>query len=388
MSVTNSILFISHDATRTGAPILLKHHLRGLKAQYPDIEFDILLRDGGEMSNEFEQITKVLYLPGRSLTTRILNFILKGYNDYEHRVKKVIKKKYKLIYGNTVVTADMLRIAKINAPDIITVCHVHELDIAIKQFSSPEIFRKAIPYIDHFITASNAVTQLLTQSYGISATNIYTHFEHIPLVTELMPVKNLLPAHKGLRICGCGTLDWRKGIDIFVQTAFILNKSQPELDFHFYWIGGKAGSIEHEKTKYDIKRLGIANKLTLVENCTNPLDYINECDIFLLTSREDPFPLVCLEAASLAKPIICFRQSGGMTEFVDDNIGWQIDYLDLNQLTKVLADILNKPARSMILAQKGKAARQKVQQYDIKRGVDKLKVYLDNIMQHKSASIL
>ena len=48
-----------------------------------------------------------------------------------------------------------------------------------------------------------------------------------------------------------------------------------------------------------------------------------------MVSREDPFPLVCLEAAAFQVPIICFRDAGGMPDFVEDDAGIIVPYLDV-----------------------------------------------------------
>ncbi|NOU47296.1 MAG: glycosyltransferase, partial [Bacteroidales bacterium] len=42
-------------------------------------------------------------------------------------------------------------------------------------------------------------------------------------------------------------------------------------------------------------------------------------NLFFLSSREDPFPLVCLENGAMAKPVLCFEESGGITELLEDN---------------------------------------------------------------------
>ncbi|MDH6063711.1 hypothetical protein, partial [Umezakia ovalisporum] len=39
---------------------------------------------------------------------------------------------------------------------------------------------------------------------------------------------------------------------------------------------------------------------------------------------------VCLEAASLGKPILCFDKAGGEPEFVEDDCGFIVPYLDLD----------------------------------------------------------
>ena len=40
-----------------------------------------------------------------------------------------------------------------------------------------------------------------------------------------------------------------------------------------------------------------------------------------MTSREDPFPLVNLEAMTNGVPVICFKDSGGSEELVDSSSG-------------------------------------------------------------------
>jgi glycosyltransferase involved in cell wall biosynthesis len=48
----------------------------------------------------------------------------------------------------------------------------------------------------------------------------------------------------------------------------------------------------------------------------------------LLTSKEDPYPLVVLEAALQKVPTIAFSQAGGAPEFIGDDGGSVVDYLD------------------------------------------------------------
>src|SRR5690242_5918890 len=54
-------LFVSHDASLTGAPIVLLNFLRWLSAQQL-MPFEVLLREGGPLQTEFERIapTQVL----------------------------------------------------------------------------------------------------------------------------------------------------------------------------------------------------------------------------------------------------------------------------------------------------------------------------------------
>ncbi|MEI6632882.1 MAG: hypothetical protein WCP22_03575, partial [Chlamydiota bacterium] len=52
------VLFISHDARRMGAPILLLNFLRWFK-EHAGIPFEILLGDDGELRPEFEALAPV-----------------------------------------------------------------------------------------------------------------------------------------------------------------------------------------------------------------------------------------------------------------------------------------------------------------------------------------
>ena len=53
--MAHKVLFISHDASRTGAPIVFLHLLRWLR-ENTTIGIGILLKRGGELENEFNDI--------------------------------------------------------------------------------------------------------------------------------------------------------------------------------------------------------------------------------------------------------------------------------------------------------------------------------------------
>lgn len=58
-------------------------------------------------------------------------------------------------------------------------------------------------------------------------------------------------------------------------------------------------------------------------------------DVFAMVSREEPIGLVCLESASLIKPVVCFdNAAGGQTEFVEEDCGFTGSFFN----TKIFAD--------------------------------------------------
>ena len=86
-------------------------------------------------------------------------------------------------------------------------------------------------------------------------------------------------------------------------------------------------------------------------------------DVFLLPSREDPFPLVCLEAADCGVPIICFASAGGMPAFVGSGCGSVAPFEDVQEMADQLCSLLSDEAKTRQL---GSQAREKVRsQFDV-----------------------
>ncbi len=76
----------------------------------------------------------------------------------------------------------------------------------------------------------------------------------------------------------------------------------------------------------------------------NYLDYVACFDLFTLTSREDPYPLVILEAGLNHNPVLCFDGSGGSPDFVGTDTGCLVPYLDLSAMVSALARLTDNPA--------------------------------------------
>jgi glycosyltransferase involved in cell wall biosynthesis len=111
--------------------------------------------------------------------------------------------------------------------------------------------------------------------------------------------------------------------------------------------------------QYDLNRLGLADRVHFVGARPNPQDYLAVFDVFTLVSREDPFPLVSLEAASLGKPVVCFAGSGGAPEFVESDSGFVVPYLDLEGMADRCVELLRSPE---LRARLGQCAAAKVRQ--------------------------
>jgi glycosyltransferase involved in cell wall biosynthesis len=271
-----------------------------------------------------------------------------------------------LVYANSIGSA---RVIDVLAPEVPVLTHVHELEFMFQALSSPPLGR-LVPRTRQFIACSNAVRENLIRKHGVTPERIETVHESIP-VNEVRAERSRQQVLQELRIpddalliVGSGTVDWRKGTDLFIQLARAV--CQERSHAYFVWVGGGSKS----EFEYDVGVSGLTEKMRLTGVVVKPADYLAAADVFVLTSREDPYPLVCLEAAALDKPIVCFANAGGMPEFVEDDSGFVVPYLDIRAMANRVAFLLDSPdCRSTM----GAAARRKVtKRHDISRAAPRI----------------
>jgi glycosyltransferase involved in cell wall biosynthesis len=158
-----------------------------------------------------------------------------------------------------------------------------------------------------------------------------------------------------------GTTDWRKGADLIIQIALKV-RERFKKPVYFIWIGGDSSGLEYQKLNYDIERTGLRDSIFFLGIKSEPLEYFSAIDVFMLCSREEPVGIVALEAASLKKPILCFDQAGGSPEFVEDDCGYIVPYLNLDYMADKTIYLAENES---ICNQIGKAASEKVKRHDI-----------------------
>jgi glycosyltransferase involved in cell wall biosynthesis len=333
--MNKKILFISHDASRTGAPILLLNLIEWLITN-KKISADILILNSrpwhDKLISDFSRLGKVYLLNDNPQSywdkIRCYFSLNKKVNKYSNKILLQLfrNKNYDLIYANTVVTSivipDLRRI--LTGP---IVMHIHELEIVMQKYVGINVFKESIPVIDKFILANSLIKKRIFDKYNLNIpSDIISIFpEYISNSNNSNDSyfdKSLFRENCDI-ILGAGTLEWRKGIDLFIQTA-IQYKKISKKDFIFCWIGGEA-TIE---LNYEIEIAGLFENVKIIRQLPDISHYFKYTDVFFLSSREDPYPLVCLEASKYGCPIVCFKDSGGMNDFVTEENGIKVNFMD------------------------------------------------------------
>jgi glycosyltransferase involved in cell wall biosynthesis len=352
------VLFISHEASRTGAPLALRNLLRWFK-QNSDLHFQIVLLNDGPLAPDFRALAPTVTLTevgvGRSRLVRKIGRIpLLGpkLKQVWHRVvtPRVVGQRPSLVYANTVGTARVLR--QLVPAGVPVIAHVHEMERAIQIAAGPTGMKTVKSLANRYVASSAAVKQNLVDTHGIDPSLIELLLYFIPIDEAMVRQADhygremrtsLGIPNNATVIGGCGGTDWRKGADLFVEMARSIRALLPDRVTHFVWVG-KIFDDEFTRAIMDsVRQWGLSDICHFTDVHPKPPELFCGFDLFTLCSREEPMGLVALEAASVGKPIVCF-DAGGMPDFVRDDCGKVVSQMTGRALADGVVELLSNPA--------------------------------------------
>jgi glycosyltransferase involved in cell wall biosynthesis len=365
-TTSQTVLFVSHDASHTGAPIFLLRLLRWLRAN-SQVSFRILVGNDGPLLPEFEALGPVdFFEPELTTAYRMLRRL--NLNDGQvthHRSslrEKLGQSNIRLVYSNTIANGRILDfLSFLNCP---VVTHVHELDHVIRHALGESNLTLVKKYSHSYVAVSHAVKTNLVENCGIPGDKVRVVHGFVPtngscqrdIALPENPVRQELGVSSGSRlVCACGSIEPRKGTDLFLQVAASVMQMHKAATVHFVWVGGRSEAVKEARRK--AASLSLQNVVHFLGPRPDVIPYYDAADIFLLPSREDPFPLVMLEAALQGKPIVCFDNSGGAPEFVEQDAGFVVPGFDVEEMAKKVVYLLNTDA---VRNRMGAIGRQKV----------------------------
>lgn len=295
-----TIFFVGHEAHRTGAPLLLLNLIKWVHTNR-DFKIYILLLDGGILVKEYEKYGQV-----------IIFHALSQHKLYFQKIQLWLLLsigKPEFIYFNTVATLKFHKRFNVLFESFKKILHVHEMPFSINHLTGSRLD------LDGFnkILVVNKIIEEYIRKLVNEKTDIFLTPEYIDVnkkISEASPNKT----ESGKKIIlGIGVTSWRKGFDFFLQTAAICHRQFPG-EFHFKWVGSISKGTK-SRIEYEIALLGIEETFSLEGETNEVNSFYQAADLFFLCSREDPYPLVMLEAAYHKLPVLYFQQSGGAEEF-------------------------------------------------------------------------
>ncbi len=201
------------------------------------------------------------------------------------------------------------------------------------------------------VVASAFVRDRLAETYSIDPERLSPL--HTGVLTRRMPSRD--EARREIRrelgigqdtlvVLGCGSVHHRKGSDLFVAAAARATSELGPGRAVFVWVGDdQSGPTFRNWCRHDIERAGLTGVVRFVGKRPDPAPWFAGADIFALTSREDPFPMVCLEALSAGLGVVAFEGAGGATEVLHPDRGIAVPYADAAAMGTAIAALIQDP---------------------------------------------
>lgn len=333
------IVLISHDARQEGAPLIALSIAKYLKEQYKKNVYTVLIQ-GGPLEKEFKKYGTVYNLNERNL------YSLENEEKVIQLFQKLKNLGAKECICNTVVTGNLLPILKKLKFKCVSL--VHELPTSIKICGLTQASKNTALLSDKVIFPSNYVMDTFLNEFSFNESKAIVKPQGVrknkyflrKIQCKTNICKKISIEKNSKIILGCGNADLRKGFDIFCQVAKSVIRQYKDDYVHFLWLGNRPDKMLEQFMKHDLKKLGIFEQIHFIDYLEDPLEIFAAADVFLLTSREDPFPSVVLEAMDSGTPVIAFKDGGGSPEILINGCGIVVPYLDVSAMADKTIELL------------------------------------------------
>ncbi|WP_213939881.1 glycosyltransferase [Pseudomonas sp. dw_612] len=363
----STILLISHEASRTGAPILSLNIVQHLTSQFNVV---VLLFGDGPLEESFISSGAIVAGPV-DLRHKPINaeWIMGQFLD-----------KYSFEFAIVNSLESYVALKPLADRYIPTVSLIHEFAVytrprtAIQNavlWASQTVFSASVT-LESAALVLPEMTQceLPVLSQGKSIVPAEAH-DPAHLEAEKAMLQAVMrpdgPEDDTIVILGAGWVQIRKGVDLFIECATRVLNSPIGHKCRFVWIGNNYNP--EQDTHYSvylhdqIQRAGITERLTIISE-TAAIEHVYALsDMMLLSSRLDPLPNVAIDAMVRGLPVLCFDKTTGIADILKRN-GLQEEcvapYLDTHSMAdKLIRLASSQEARDQVATQaKALAARE------------------------------
>lgn len=321
-----TVLVVSHEATRTGAPILAWNICRALRERYYVV---VLLLGKGPLNETFDDVCDAVagpYSPADRDPLALSPLIGELCERYA----------FDFAIVNSIASRSVLQpLAEQYIPSTLL---VHEF---FKFHCSPD------ELVDTFAWAGQVVfsATIVRGSADIERTHPAVLRAHVlPQGKSQIPDATSGDAQKGggkdattdraarvealqrkilggrkrkpFIVLGAGTIEYRKGVDLFVATAAEIQRLAPEADILMVWVGGIVEGYKQyaEFVATQVEQSGLGERVVFVSETPDLEALYRFADVCFISSRLDPLPNIAIDAVVAGLPVLSFEHATGVAE--------------------------------------------------------------------------
>ncbi len=342
-----SIVCVSHDAHLHGAQLIALNLVRVLERTL-NYDVHVIMYGPGLLMPEFEAVSQVYDFARPALTRE----------DKLAVVRELFARGARIAICNTSVVGEAVELFKSAGLSVVSL--VHELPQTIRELSLQESVERIATHADHVVFPADMVrdtfrslvdlplTRCVVQPQGLFAPSAY--FGRRDAARRELRARLGLPASARI-VLGVGFADQRKGIDWFVQAGLRVIARRD--DVVFVWVGAQEPSA-FATVRARLDSAGSNARFLFPGPIRDAQLFYAGADAYLMTSREDPFPSVILEALDAGLPVIGFEGAGGFAELLRRGCGVLVPFGDTSEMAAALLRLLDSPAEGNDFARVGR----------------------------------
>jgi glycosyltransferase involved in cell wall biosynthesis len=339
-STQKRIVLVTHDAHRHGAQYLSLNLARLLSTQL-GYAVDMLVLGDGPLKSEFAKWAKVHDIAGR--------------DPASHEVRNLIAELRRLGARSAIVntSASAAVLPALNEAGLRTITLIHEMPTVIREMGLEQKVKNVARLSDAVVFASTPVRDGFSQYAKLASDRSIIRPQGLYKVNSLRRrALGIEEARRALRqrfgipadapiVLAVGFADYRKGPDLFVEAGLKLLEEQPEA--YFIWLGLEAEADWMTKVRAPAIAAGKMDRFLFPGLVEETDEFYAGANAFALTSREDPYPSVVLEAMDCGLPVVAFAGTGGMDDLISEAGGFVVPAFDVAAYAEALGNGIDSP---------------------------------------------
>jgi glycosyltransferase involved in cell wall biosynthesis len=338
-----SIVCVAHDALFYGAQVLALNLVRTLTTKLHN-QVDVVLCGPGPLKTEFEAVARVHDCSGPDWR-RETRF---------HLFQQLYEDGARIAICNTSVVGEQVELLKRAGFSVVSL--IHELPGLIQSYGLGRSIELIAEHADKVVFPANVVRDKFIELTGLPAERSVVRPQGLFAPNEFFnrrdQARGELRAQLGIAddsrvVLAIGNADHRKGIDLFVQVG--IRVAQQFENVTFVWVGHQ-DSPAFISARADVVQAGLEHRIVFPGPIRNSDLFFAGSDAYLMTSREDPFPNVVIQALDAALPVIGFEGGGGFVELLDRGCGVLVPFADTRAMADELLRLLTTPVETERLA--------------------------------------
>ena len=185
---------------------------------------------------------------------------------------------------------------------------------------------------DHLIVTTNDLAEFyFKQGWKSDCVTVLHNFAP-DFQTQPIPRKNLKTPENAEVILALGRFHKNKGFDVLLKSLALL----PDC---FLWLGG-TGIMERELKK-QAHELGVENRVRFLGWLENPAPFFAASDIFVCSSRHEPFGNIVIEAWSQKIPLVAAASEGPSQLIEHEKTGLLFPKEDHRAMANAISQVKN-----------------------------------------------